>query len=297
MNWRAGISAILMLLALRGSQMPPVPGAQATSRLATTTAYSTEMQARDCQATSPAAARPPDAHIASFAATWYRSLDGAIWAGKAGHWYAGANKVLWVRPMGEQLHLAGHRLDGIAPPLVAELPAGYEAEGYQPAGISFPTGGCWEVEARAGTSELRFVVEIHLRAYAPSAGSCASLADGVANATAIIEAQVAGSVQERPDFVWRSVGVKKTWKGPVAEGEHMEVLQEVREAPLLPTRSYLLFLEGHAGRPWRLLCGHRPLVEVDGERLNGPIWGERVETLAAFEERLSRLESVPAPRP
>ena len=68
-------------------------------------------------------------------------------------------KVLWLKPVGSRLEVSGQRLDGAVPPLDVHLPEGYPGD-YQASGLSFPTGGCWEVEARADSSVLRFVVYV-----------------------------------------------------------------------------------------------------------------------------------------
>jgi hypothetical protein len=68
--------------------------------------------------------------------------------------------VLWVKPAGSQFTVQGRRLDGAAGPLGADLPNGYESMDYQAAGISFPSAGCWEIEARANTTTWRFVVSV-----------------------------------------------------------------------------------------------------------------------------------------
>lgn len=56
-----------------------------------------------------------------------------------------------------QLSIAGHRLDGAAPPIQPYIPTGYGDTGFQASGITFPTEGCWEITGRAGGAELTFV--------------------------------------------------------------------------------------------------------------------------------------------
>ena len=41
--------------------------------------------------------------------------------------------------------------------MTASIPSGYGDRGFQPAGVTFPTEGCWEVTGKAGTSTLTFV--------------------------------------------------------------------------------------------------------------------------------------------
>ena len=68
-------------------------------------------------------------------------------------------KVLWLKPVGSHLMVSGQRLDGEAPPLRAQRPGPGAYRGdYEASGVVFPAAGCWEVEARADGSVLRFVV-------------------------------------------------------------------------------------------------------------------------------------------
>ena len=100
---------------------------------------------------------------------WYMNADRTIWAGPVpkGGWPSGgqlysSNRVIrgqktyWVRPVGADLVISGRRLDASAPPVEAFIPCCYKS-GFQIVGLYFPTEGCWEVSAKAGTSELRFV--------------------------------------------------------------------------------------------------------------------------------------------
>lgn len=106
---------------------------------------------------------PKDPHADPFGdGPWYRNADRTIWAGSPGDtgWRAGAGeKVIWIRPEGTELHISGRRLDVEGPPLHADIPDGYFT-GFQVTGLTFPTQGCWEVRATAGTNELRFVTKI-----------------------------------------------------------------------------------------------------------------------------------------
>jgi hypothetical protein len=63
----------------------------------------------------------------------------------------------WWRGMEGKLAISGHRLDGNAPLLRAQIPSGYGASGFLPSGIYFPTEGCWEVTGAVGTAKLTFV--------------------------------------------------------------------------------------------------------------------------------------------
>lgn len=107
-------------------------------------------------------------------ADWYINADRTIWAGPvpAGGWppggtmYSGkgtvkGQKTYWVRPKGTQLAIDGRRLDGSGPPVEAHIPCCYPT-GFQIVALLFPTEGCWEVHAKAGRSELRFVTQVTL---------------------------------------------------------------------------------------------------------------------------------------
>lgn len=64
----------------------------------------------------------------------------------------------WYRLTVEgELEIIGRRLDDDAPPLVAEIAAGYGDTGFQATGLRFSSGGCWEVTARVGSASLSFV--------------------------------------------------------------------------------------------------------------------------------------------
>ncbi len=87
-----------------------------------------------------------------WASAWWFGADGfTLQAGDDG------NKVGWFRPAGVDLEISGQRLDGEAPPLEAHVPCCYPTR-FQATGLSFPTAGCWEVNARAADQMLTFVV-------------------------------------------------------------------------------------------------------------------------------------------
>ena len=69
-------------------------------------------------------------------------------------------KVHWIRPRGTTLSVTGHRLDGDnSESLKATVPCCYSSY-FQASRLYFPSRGCWEIMAKAGTSELRFVIDI-----------------------------------------------------------------------------------------------------------------------------------------
>jgi hypothetical protein len=69
-------------------------------------------------------------------------------------------KFPWWRRAEGRLVIEGQRLDAVAPPLQAHIPAGYGASGFQAISLIFPTPGCWEVTGRVDDTSLRFVVKV-----------------------------------------------------------------------------------------------------------------------------------------
>jgi len=109
--------------------------------------------------------RPKNQNTASFSRIWYVSADRLLWASASVPFYVGSNKVLWERP-GSIVSISGKLLDGDAKaagvPTITG-PQGYEGVDYQASGVTFPAPGCWEVEARAASSVLDFVVYVYPR--------------------------------------------------------------------------------------------------------------------------------------
>jgi hypothetical protein len=69
-------------------------------------------------------------------------------------------KYAWRRGVSGQLTIEGRRLDATAPPLRAEVPAGYGMRGFQASHVIFPTPGCWEVTGRVGDASVTFVTRV-----------------------------------------------------------------------------------------------------------------------------------------
>lgn len=67
----------------------------------------------------------------------------------------------WRLKWGSPLSVAGRRLDAPAPPLAANIPAGYDAW-VQATVLDFPAVGCWEVTGPAAEASLTFVTELDL---------------------------------------------------------------------------------------------------------------------------------------
>ena len=119
-----------------------------------------------CPATAPMTdERPKNANTASFSRGWYVSPDRLLWASASGPFYVGWNKVLWERP-GSVVTISGKLQGGDAKTAGAPTitgPEGYESFDYQASGVTFPAPGCWEVEARAASSVLDFIVYVYPR--------------------------------------------------------------------------------------------------------------------------------------
>lgn len=69
-------------------------------------------------------------------------------------------KLGWWRLSPGDLSIAGRRLDGVAPPLAANVPDGYRTSGFQASGVTFPTEGCWEITGTVGEHTLTTVVYV-----------------------------------------------------------------------------------------------------------------------------------------
>ena len=75
--------------------------------------------------------------------------------------------------------MQGRRLDGEAAPLWADISSGYSGDFQSSITLIIPTVGCWEIEARANASVLRFVLYITPRQLPETAPSCAGIDDVV----------------------------------------------------------------------------------------------------------------------
>jgi hypothetical protein len=106
---------------------------------------------------------------------WYANKDRTIWAtfwgwDFVGHGpkeaypregYIATRKVLWYKPSDSPLTVTGRRLDGAAPPVLYDISRDSRPTGpMQPSRVDFPTAGCWELDAKAGSSKLRIVVQV-----------------------------------------------------------------------------------------------------------------------------------------
>lgn len=155
MKWLLLVCICAMLLS--GCAALPIDASD-PALLAQPVANTTSMDS--CAVTQPFQDEPPKDPLADpFGfGNWQINTDRTIWVGMPpdGSWGTGGEKVIWIRPAGTELRVSGQRLDGDAAPLQAEIPCCY-LTGFQVTGLTFPSGGCWEVVANAGDHELRFV--------------------------------------------------------------------------------------------------------------------------------------------
>lgn len=154
---RVLVSLIVTIGGCAGGGSAPTKATAETS----TDIVSLSMTCAETQAVRDQPPKDPNADPFGFG-PWYINADRSIWAGwDVGSWVSGekGNKVLWIRPQGTQLKITGRRLDADAPPLKARIPCCYPT-GFQATRILFPSAGCWEVTAKAGTSTLKFVARI-----------------------------------------------------------------------------------------------------------------------------------------
>lgn len=156
-------SVVLVVLTL--AACGPVGGSAAIPSATSRTASAASGPA-GCPITAPVTdEHPKNTNTASFDRRWYVSPDRLLWASASGPFYVGSNKVLWERP-GSVVSITGKLLDGDAKaagvPTITG-PQGYEGFDYQASGVTFPVSGCWEVEGRAESSVLDFVVFVYPR--------------------------------------------------------------------------------------------------------------------------------------
>lgn len=112
-----------------------------------------------CQLTSTDVIGPPDESIAQLSDHWYAGQG--LWAGLAlnqqGIWYTGPNQVTWWHADDATIDVSGQRLDGKGDDLIVEsLPS----LGSSTSILTFPSEGCWEITATAGSSTLSIVVKV-----------------------------------------------------------------------------------------------------------------------------------------
>ncbi len=116
---------------------------------------------QDCPQSSPISKKPDIPEAAAFpAGAWYANAEGSLWAGTPSSGVRqGENLFAWVKPGGSPLQISGQRLDIMAAPLAAPLPP-ENGESYLTATLDFPTDGCWQISAQAGSVSLGFILYV-----------------------------------------------------------------------------------------------------------------------------------------
>jgi hypothetical protein len=114
-----------------------------------------------CPITHPNGSRPPGSTFGSEfhgnGSIWVGVWDADVVVWKADTDGSVTAKFGWWRGVPGKLRIEGHRLDAPAPPLIGHVPDGYGDSGFQASGITFPTGGCWQVTGRVDDASLTFV--------------------------------------------------------------------------------------------------------------------------------------------
>jgi beta-lactamase regulating signal transducer with metallopeptidase domain len=90
---------------------------------------------------------------------WIINDDQTIWASDQPYVAKRPVTTVWMRPANTELEVVARRLDGDAPKVTVGPAQPYQTA-YIATPVTFPTAGCWEVTATAGTSKLIFVTRV-----------------------------------------------------------------------------------------------------------------------------------------
>jgi len=90
---------------------------------------------------------------------WIINDDRTIWASDQPFVAKRPVTTVWMRPANTELAIVARRLDGDAPRLTVG-PAEPFQTAYIATPLTFPSSGCWEVTATAGTSRLTFITRV-----------------------------------------------------------------------------------------------------------------------------------------
>ena len=90
---------------------------------------------------------------------WIINSDRTIWVADQPYVANQTVNTVWMRPANTELAITARRLDGDTPQLTVGPAAPYRTA-YIAIGVRFPSSGCWEVKATAGTSTLTFVTKV-----------------------------------------------------------------------------------------------------------------------------------------
>jgi hypothetical protein len=222
----------------------------------------------NCPITTPVTdEHPKNSNTAAFSSAWYVSTDRLLWASAGYRYWQGGNKVLWERP-GSVVSITGKLLRGGDPkaagvPTIAYSP--YDGLDYQASGVTFPVSGCWEVEARAGSSVLDFVTLVYPREYAPAGKSCIDLKGTFDNSDAVLQASALAVAEDLPGFAAVHLSPKITYKAPTDLTGFIDLHIHLTEiARPRAGDGYVLFLARDGLGPWQIVCPFRTLATVDG---------------------------------
>ncbi len=173
------------------------------------------------------------------------------------------------------------------------VPDGYGGH-FQVSDLEFPTGGCWEIEAKAGTSVLRFVTYVKGPLAMPAQPeACPDLAEAVKLSSGIIVGQVQHSERDALGYRWHTINVMQVWKNPYGGGAFTGItfLQRPAEPDLKEGHTYLLFVQND---PFQTVCPSQTLGEVSGEQVvrlansGSSLWTG--DTLNALESEIGQVQ-------
>jgi hypothetical protein len=166
----------------------------------------------------------------------FRNEDGSYWM-----------KWWWWRGIEGQLTIEGHRLDGEADPLSADIPEGYGEIGFQVAALIFPTPGCWEVTGHVGEASLTFITEVIVAEELPlpAPTEAPTLAPNVykwRNTTVMLAAQLPSAPSEVNLLTHSSAESDPTIEAARAFAEKFGIQGDVFDAPeyMLSGQTYLV---------------------------------------------------------
>ena len=205
------ISLCVLIVVLAGCATTPgaLPSGKTEVREGTgATAGGQTVQSADCPVTTPITITPPDSKYRDPLprGAYYASADEMILV-SAEEWGQGSRKILWIKPLGSRLTVQGRRLDGEAAPLWADISSGYSGD-FQSSIIVIPASGCWEIEARANASMLRFVLYITPRQQPDTIPSCAGIDDVVRLDRIVVVGHIESRVLDPSGrWAWQSVRV------------------------------------------------------------------------------------------
>jgi hypothetical protein len=156
------------------------------------------------------------------------------------------------------------------------VPDGYRGH-FQVSDLEFPTGGCWEIEARTDTSVLRFVTSVEGPLELPTqVQTCRDLTEAVKLSSGIVVGKVQHSERDSQGYRWNTIDVVRVWKNPYG-GAFTGImhLQRAAEPDLKEGHTYLLFVQGD---PFQTVCANQTLAQVvDGKLVRlansgGSLW-------------------------